>query len=104
MGSGEITVLQFRVLATLLDGDLAGRDVRDRLAEIGAPMKLAAFYRLMGRLEDAGFVEGRYERRRVSNENVRIRIYKITGAGLTVWQRMHSLLASSSLRFGFQGV
>jgi DNA-binding PadR family transcriptional regulator len=103
MPFGEITVLQFFVLATLLDGELPGRDVRDRLEAQGAPMKLSAFYRLMGRLEDAGFIEGRYERGQVANERVRFRIYKITAAGLVAWQKMRSLCLTASPRVGLVG-
>jgi DNA-binding PadR family transcriptional regulator len=53
-----LTPLQFLVLATLRDGERAGRDIRDTLARHDAKRSAAAFYQTMARLERAQLIEG----------------------------------------------
>jgi DNA-binding PadR family transcriptional regulator len=77
----EITHLQFLVLAILTDGELAGREVRDRLAEAGERKSGPAFYQFMARLEAAGFVEGWYDQKVVDGQIIKERRYRVTGAG-----------------------
>ena len=86
MSLPEVTHLQFLVLGALKDSELPGRLLRDVLAEHGARKSLAAFYQLMMRLEDAGFVAGWYEQQVVDSQLLKERHYKITAAGVAAWQ------------------
>ncbi len=78
--------LQFLVLGVLRDGALLGRDLRDRLEAFGARTRGPAFYQLMSRLEDGGFVEGSYQQQVVDGQIIRERRYRLTGAGSAAWQ------------------
>ena len=53
-----VTHLQVLVLEAVKDGDAIGRDLRDTLAAHGVRSSAPAFYQMMGRLEEAGLVEG----------------------------------------------
>jgi DNA-binding PadR family transcriptional regulator len=77
-----LTALQFMVLEVLLKGDSSGRDIRSHLAAQKVKKSGPAFYQLMARMEDAGFVEGRYEQQIVDGQILRERWYKAKGAGL----------------------
>lgn len=77
----EITHLQFLVLEALVEGDQLGRDVRSLLAAHGVRSSAPAFYQMMGRLEDANFVEGSYDQRVVGGQHVKERRYRLTKAG-----------------------
>jgi DNA-binding PadR family transcriptional regulator len=93
----ELTSLQFLVLASLpADGELAGRDLRAAL-EKDVSMRLAAFYRLMSRLEEAGFVRGRYATIDVDGQTARERRYKITGDGLRACTEFEEFAASRAV-------
>jgi DNA-binding PadR family transcriptional regulator len=77
----EITHLQFLVLEALVESDRLGRDVRALLAAHGVRSSAPAFYQMMGRLEDAGLVEGSYDQRVVGGQHVKERRYHMTKAG-----------------------
>ncbi len=76
-----ITHLQYVVLEAMAEADQAGRDLRALLADCGARSSAPAFYQMMGRLEDADLVEGRYEQRVVSGQHVKERRYRLTRSG-----------------------
>lgn len=76
----DLTHLQFTVLDALQGEELSGQDLRKRIAKV-APMRLPAFYRLMSRLESAGFVKGWYVQSEIDGQPIRERTYKLTGAG-----------------------
>lgn len=82
----EMTHLQFFVLGTLLEGELSGREVRDRMAGNGVRKTGPAFYQMMARLEDAGLVEGRYDPKVVDGQPIKERRYNITGHGIKSWE------------------
>ncbi len=82
----EITHLQFSVLAFLHGGEHPGRDVRQRLADLGLRRSGPAFYQLMSRLEDAGLVEGRYQQKVVDGQIIKERFYTISEDGIEAWQ------------------
>ena len=84
-GLPDITHLQFLILGSLRDSDLPGRDLRGVLLERGARRSSPAFYQMMGRLEDAGLVEGSYEQRVVDGHAVKERRYGITALGQAAW-------------------
>ena len=76
-----ITHLQVLVLEAVSESDEIGRDLRDRLAGHGVRNSAPAFYQMMGRLEETGFVEGWYEQRLVAGQNIKERRYRITRRG-----------------------
>ena len=82
----KITHLQFSVLTYLHDAEHPGRDLRQRLAELGMRRSGPAFYQLMSRLEDAGLVSGSYDQKIVDGQIIKERFYSITQEGLTAWQ------------------
>jgi DNA-binding PadR family transcriptional regulator len=81
----EITHLQFLILGALRSDEQAGRELRDLLRQRGARRSGPAFYQMMGRLEDAGLVEGHYDQLRVDGHAVKERRYRITALGETAW-------------------
>jgi len=101
MAFPEVTHLQFKVLASLATGELSGRDLRKAIAEEGLSQTRASFYQLMSRLEDAGFVEGRYEQTTIDEMTVTERCYQLAAAGRKVLddalifysQALHSKIA-----------
>ena len=76
-----LTHLQFVVLEALTGGEHAGRDIRSLLTSYGIRNSGPAFYQMMGRLEQAGLVEGWYEQKLVGGQNVKERRYRLTRAG-----------------------
>jgi len=76
-----ITHLQFLVLEALARAEQAGRDVRALLASYGLKHSAPAFYQMMGRLEEAGLVEGWYDQRLVAGQSIKERRYRLTRSG-----------------------
>jgi DNA-binding PadR family transcriptional regulator len=76
-----ITHLQFLVLDALAGEEHAGRTLRERLADYGVRNSGPAFYQMMSRLEEAGFVEGWYEQTVVEGQNLKERRYRLTRDG-----------------------
>jgi DNA-binding PadR family transcriptional regulator len=100
----EITHLQYLILATLQDGELAGRALRTLLATAGHGMSGPAFYQLMARLEDAGLVQGRYRQTVVEGQALKERVYTITGQGSRVREETRNFyLLPTAHRPGLQG-
>jgi DNA-binding PadR family transcriptional regulator len=91
-----ITHLQVLVLEAVKDGDAIGRDLRDRLAGHGVRSSAPAFYQMMGRLEQAGLVEGWYEQRLVAGQNIKERRYRITRGGRRALDETRSFYLSRS--------
>lgn len=73
-----VTHLQFLVLEALAEREQSGRDLRALLAGYGVRNSGPAFYQMMGRLEDAGLVEGWYEQQVVAGQNIKERRYRHT--------------------------
>lgn len=76
-----VTHLQFLVLEALAEAEQAGRDLRDLLAGYGVRNSAPAFYQMMARLEASALVEGWYNQKLVSGQNVKERRYRLTRAG-----------------------
>lgn len=53
-----LTALQFFVVQIAECGSVAGKTIRELLAEAGSPRSLPGFYQLMARMEEAGWVKG----------------------------------------------
>lgn len=81
----EITHLQFLVLGMLRAGNRPGRFVRRALARHGVARTGPAFYQMMARLEDAGFVAGAYDQKIVDGQIIKERRYTLTPAGDAAW-------------------
>jgi DNA-binding PadR family transcriptional regulator len=100
----EITHLQFLVLASLFDGEQSGRFLRLKLHESGERRSGPAFYQMMARLEDAGFVRGHYDQKIVEGQIIKERRYRITASGTTACRRAYEFYQQRSkafLRGGF---
>lgn len=83
----ELTRLQFCVLTILLDSELSGREVREKLEkDYKKKRSLASFYQLMSRLEESDMIEGRYETTSIDGQGIRTRYYKILGHGVRCWE------------------
>ncbi|HEY2433235.1 MAG TPA: helix-turn-helix transcriptional regulator [Vicinamibacterales bacterium] len=80
-----VTHLQFLVLAVLRGGPRTGHPVRRALARHGIRRSGPAFYQMMARLEDAGFVAGEYDQKVVGGQIIKERRYTLTAAGETAW-------------------
>ncbi len=85
MAIPKLSHLQFLVLSTLLREPKRGQEIRKQLAQFGVRKSGPGFYQLMARLEDAGFVSGRYRQEVIDGQIVREREYRIRAAGTTAW-------------------
>jgi DNA-binding PadR family transcriptional regulator len=83
----DLTHLQFLVLCILLDGEMAGRALRERLAEEGVVKTGPAFYQLMARLEEARFVRGWYDQKVIDGQVIKERRYQATEQGVAACER-----------------
>jgi DNA-binding PadR family transcriptional regulator len=81
----DITHLQFLVLGLLRQSPRLGRQLRLELARHGVRRSGPAFYQMMARLEDAGFVAGEYAQRVVSGQIIKERRYETTPSGAAAW-------------------
>ncbi len=79
--------LQFAVLGALGTTKRSGREIRDELRALNLEKSGPAFYRLMTRLEEAGFVEGWYEQEVVDGQIFRERVYRAMPPGERAWRR-----------------
>lgn len=101
----KLTHLQFAILTVLVAGQRAGREIRGRLLDLGAKKSGPAFYQLMGRMEDAGYVTGWYEQEIVESQIIRQRHYRITAGGGEAWQSARNFYAEATRTFeGAEGV
>lgn len=80
-----ITHLQFLVLGLLRRGPRPGRFVRRALARHGVRRSGPAFYQMMARLEDGGFVAGEYDQKIVERQIIKERRYTLTDRGESAW-------------------
>jgi DNA-binding PadR family transcriptional regulator len=81
----ETSHLQFLVLGMLRPGARLGRHLRRGLSRHGVSRTGPAFYQMMARLEDAGFVEGSYDQKIVDGQIIKERRYTLTQPGETAW-------------------
>ena len=79
--------LQFAVLGILGSDRSPGQAIRESLLEFGVGKSGPAFYRLMGRMEQEGLVEGTYEQEVVDGQIYRQRVYRATVTGVEAWKR-----------------
>ena len=94
-----ITHLQFLVLGALRRESRLGRQVRRDLAARGARRSAPAFYQMMGRLEDAGLVEGEYDQKIVEGQIIKERRYRLTSSGAAAWKATRDFYVESLSEF-----
>ena len=85
-GVPRLSHLQFLVVGILRGGGQAGRDIRGALKDFGVRKTGPAFYQLMSRLEDSGYVQGSYHQDIVESQIIRERHYSLTGEGARSWE------------------
>ena len=82
MSMPNLSHLQFAMLDVMGPREISGRDLRSALkSEKGVSKSGPAFYQLMARLEDANFVNGRYEEKVVEGQRIKERRYLLTADG-----------------------
>lgn len=103
MNLPDLPHLQFAVLSELIAREKTGRDIREALkTKHKVKRSSPAFYQLMGRLEEAGMVEGRYEQSTVDGQPIKIRWYKITAPGNRAWHSTRDFYIDSAASTGAQ--
>ena len=85
MNLPELSHLQFAVLGMLRAGEQRGRELRKQLTQLRVRQTGPAFYQMMARLEEAGFVEGWYTQKVVDGQILKERHYRIVAAGERAW-------------------
>jgi DNA-binding PadR family transcriptional regulator len=93
-----LSSLQFAVIDAIGASERSGREVRERLAALGQKKSLPAFYQLMSRLEEAGFVKGWYEPIEVAGQQVKERRYKLTGSGIRAINETRAFYATTGVK------
>ena len=96
MGLPTLTHLQFAILDVLGACKRSGREVRAGLKGRGIRKDGPAFYQLMARLEDAGFVKGWYDQKVIDGQIIKERRYQVLGAGLRAWTRTRDFYFDAS--------
>ena len=106
----QLSHLQVRVIECLGANKCSGRELRDLLAAKGTKKSGPAFYQLMARLEEAGFVQGEYSQKIVEGQIIKERFYRVTGQGeralqqtLQFYQSLGGTLSLGGSRYGFSG-
>jgi DNA-binding PadR family transcriptional regulator len=94
----DVTHLQFFVLALLLGGERAGKEIRAKLAEEGQRKTSPAFYQMMARMEDAHLVEGWYDQKVIDSQIIKERRYRITAHGITALEQVREFYARNATR------
>ena len=83
----DVTHLQFAIIDVMGAKERTGEEIRRSLfREHSIKRTLAAFYMLMKRLEDSGFITGRYRLVEIGSYTAKQRLYKVTGQGAKAFQ------------------
>jgi DNA-binding PadR family transcriptional regulator len=100
MSVPELSHLQIAVLNALGPKELSGRELREALKTAKISKSGPAFYQIMARLEDAKFVNGRYEEKVVEGQRIRERRYNLTGEGANALRNAVSFYTPIFARHG----
>ena len=95
-----LTHLQFIILGALRGGEQPGKSLRRELARHGVRRSAPAFYQMMARVEDAGWVDGSYTQQIVDGQIIKERQYRLTAAGARAWTATRDFYAETADRFG----
>jgi DNA-binding PadR family transcriptional regulator len=96
--------LQFAVLDAIGAREIKGREVRQALAKEGIRHSAPAFYQLMSRLEEAGFVTGSNEVTVEDGLTITERSYRLTGKGETAFRNVATFYARRAAAHGIFGI
>jgi DNA-binding PadR family transcriptional regulator len=69
------------ILTLLQANEVPGKEIRETLRRAGVRRSGPGFYQIMARMEDAGFVRGKYRQEIVDGQIIRERCYQITASG-----------------------
>lgn len=86
MKEPRLTHLQFSILGFIQGGSTCGKELRAALRRDGMRRSGPAFYQVMARLEDGGWVTGEYRQRMDNGQTIRERCYSLTPAGHRAWR------------------
>jgi hypothetical protein len=81
MSLPDLTHLQMLLIEVLGARRMSGKELRAALKQVGVNKTCPAFYQLMARMEQAGFVAGDYEDKSVDGVPIRERFCRLTGHG-----------------------
>lgn len=81
MNFPELSHDQVLVLECIGTAEIKGRELRQELASKHRAKSGPAFYQMMSRMEESGFVEGWYQQKIVDGQIIKERTYKMTGKG-----------------------
>ena len=95
MNLPELSHLQFAVLGILRGGEHKGRDLRRQLSQLRVRQTGPAFYQMMARLEEAGFIEGWYVQQVLDGQILKERHYRICMEGERAWRASRSFYLES---------
>lgn len=95
MSLPDMTPLQALTVNVLFEGELPSRQIQDELDFRGVKMQMPLVYRMLGRLELAEYVRGRYRQYQTPDgRTIRERHYRVTESGLKEWYRTVSFYKS----------
>lgn len=78
----DLSRVEMAILATLVEKDRYGLEIRNTLRDWGQPLSLAGLYTTLGRLEKQGLAKSRWGDEEVDvRQGARRRYYSITGLG-----------------------
>jgi len=81
------------------DKKLSGRELRTALAKHGAKKRGPAFYQLMARLEESGFVEGEYSQKIVEDRLFKERHYRSPAKASGLINKRLAFMLPNRVRF-----
>jgi DNA-binding PadR family transcriptional regulator len=91
----KLTLLQWLVFNELRDGERRTEALRSAVRRAGVAASVPAFQQLLGRLESAGYLRGRYERGMTGGRPVRYRVYRLTKAGRRAWEEVREFVCAA---------
>lgn len=100
MSVPELSHLQIAVLDALGAKELSGRELREALKQRKISKSGPAFYQIMGRLEDAKFVAGRYDEKVIEGQRIKERRYLLTGEGSKALRNAVNFYTPITARYG----
>src|SRR5258705_12004435 len=98
-----LTHLQFIVIGALLADEQSGKDLRIELKRHGVRRTGPAFYQMMARLEDSGWIDGFYTQGIVDAQIIKERRHHRKPAGPRSWNRTPDFFAPGPSRLPTRG-
>ena len=87
----DLTAMQLAVLFQLMNGELSGRELRERIRKHGIDKDGPAFYMMMSRLSDAKLVRLINSKKVAGGHRVKERRYDLTGEGMRTLESMQQI-------------